>query len=228
MLQFDRVKVVWGSDDMGFKTGTLISARRTCGEFVLPGHKLMAAMSHAAGRPYLLHACGKLTEIMDDLIDDVRIDAKHSFEDTIETVTDVKDTYGRRDRPAGRHRRGFPVPLRRGGRSARASARRSTHACPAAATAWAPATAWPTTSRWTTTWRCWTKGGSSQPAGRSRNQLSFARAGNMKKHLILGVHITNRVKHVPEVQKVLTEFGCSIKTRLGLHEAGRRPARPTA
>ena len=48
----------------------------------------------------------------------------------------------------------------------------------------------------------------------------------MKKHLIFGVHITNRVKHVPEVQKVLTEFGCSIKTRLGLHEATAKVCSP--
>jgi hypothetical protein len=48
----------------------------------------------------------------------------------------------------------------------------------------------------------------------------------MKKHLIFGVHITNRVKRVPEVQKVLTEFGCSIKTRLGLHEAGASVCSP--
>ena len=48
----------------------------------------------------------------------------------------------------------------------------------------------------------------------------------MKKHLILGVHITNRVKHAPEIQKVLTEFGCSIKTRLGLHEAGAKACSP--
>lgn len=38
------------------------------------------------------------------------------------------------------------------------------------------------------------------------------------KHYIVGIHITNRVKHVPSVQNVLTEFGCSIKTRIGLHE----------
>jgi hypothetical protein len=48
----------------------------------------------------------------------------------------------------------------------------------------------------------------------------------MKKHLIVGVHITNRVKHVPDVQKVLTEFGCSIKTRLGLHEANAAVCSP--
>jgi hypothetical protein len=36
-------------------------------------------------------------------------------------------------------------------------------------------------------------------------------------HVILGVHITDRVKHVPSVQAILTQFGCNIKTRLGLH-----------
>jgi len=95
ILEFDRVKIVWGSDDMGFKTGLLVSPDDTR-EFLLPGHKRMAEMSHSAGRPYLLHSCGKLDDIMDDLIDDVGIDAKHSFEDTIESVRQVKHTYGRR------------------------------------------------------------------------------------------------------------------------------------
>ena len=95
MLPFDRVKIVWGSDDMGFKTGLLISPEDTR-EFILPGHKRMAEMSHETGRPYLLHSCGNLVDIMDDLIEDVQIDAKHSFEDTIEDVREVKGTYGRR------------------------------------------------------------------------------------------------------------------------------------
>ena len=95
MLEFDRVKMVWGSDDMGFRSATLISPD-DLREFVLPGHKLMAQMSHEAGRPYLLHSCGNLAEIMDDLIDDVGIDAKHSFEDTFELVTDAKVAYGGR------------------------------------------------------------------------------------------------------------------------------------
>lgn len=41
----------------------------------------------------------------------------------------------------------------------------------------------------------------------------------MDKHVVVGVHITERVKHAGEVQKVFTEFGCQIRTRLGLHEA---------
>jgi hypothetical protein len=39
-----------------------------------------------------------------------------------------------------------------------------------------------------------------------------------KTHLILGVHITDRLKNAVDVQKLLTEYGCNIKTRLGLHE----------
>jgi uroporphyrinogen decarboxylase len=95
ILEFERVKIVWGSDDMGFKTGPLISPR-DLREFVLPGHKKMAAMAHEAGKPYLLHACGNLETIMEDLIEDVRIDAKHSFEDTIEDVRETKRRYGDR------------------------------------------------------------------------------------------------------------------------------------
>jgi len=43
-------------------------------------------------------------------------------------------------------------------------------------------------------------------------------------HIILGVHITDRFKHVAGsggVQALLTEYGCHIKTRLGLHETGK-------
>jgi len=41
----------------------------------------------------------------------------------------------------------------------------------------------------------------------------------MKEKRILGVVITDRQKEAGEVQNVLTKYGCSIKTRLGLHEA---------
>jgi uroporphyrinogen decarboxylase len=95
MLEFDRVRVIWGSDDMGFRSGTLISPD-DLRQFVLPGHRAMSEAAHAAGRPYLLHSCGKLDAIMDDLLDDVQIDALHSFEDNIKTVEETKRKYGRR------------------------------------------------------------------------------------------------------------------------------------
>ena len=40
----------------------------------------------------------------------------------------------------------------------------------------------------------------------------------MAKRIILGVQITDRVKEALEVQSLLTQYGCNIKTRLGLHE----------
>ena len=40
----------------------------------------------------------------------------------------------------------------------------------------------------------------------------------MTKRCVLGLMVTNRVENAPQVQKVLTEFGCNIKSRIGLHE----------
>jgi len=40
----------------------------------------------------------------------------------------------------------------------------------------------------------------------------------MAERIILGVQVTNRVENILDVQKILTEYGCNIKTRLGLHE----------
>ncbi|MEI7634548.1 MAG: uroporphyrinogen decarboxylase family protein [bacterium] len=95
MLEFERVRLIVANDDMGFKTGTLVSPG-DLRELILPAHKLMAQTARAAGRPYVLHSCGNLALIMDDLIDDVRIDAKHSFEDVILPVAEAKRLYGGR------------------------------------------------------------------------------------------------------------------------------------
>ncbi len=40
----------------------------------------------------------------------------------------------------------------------------------------------------------------------------------MAKKCVIGVLVTNRVENAPQVQKILTECGCYIKTRIGLHE----------
>lgn len=40
----------------------------------------------------------------------------------------------------------------------------------------------------------------------------------MAKRIILGVQVSNRVENIPGVQEILTEYGCNIKTRLGLHD----------
>ena len=39
-----------------------------------------------------------------------------------------------------------------------------------------------------------------------------------ERHVILGVHITDRVRHADEVQRVFTAHGARIRMRLGLHD----------
>jgi len=87
-------------DDLGFKTSTFLPPERLR-EWVFPVYRDMAAIAHAHGKPFILHSCGNLAGVYDDLIDFCRIDAKHSFEDTILPVADFKRLYGRRITPLG-------------------------------------------------------------------------------------------------------------------------------
>lgn len=48
----------------------------------------------------------------------------------------------------------------------------------------------------------------------------------MDKQIILGIKISNRMKNVPSLQAILTEFGCNIKTRLGLHDVSDTSCSP--
>ena len=45
-------------------------------------------------------------------------------------------------------------------------------------------------------------------------------------HVVLAVHVTDRLKKVPSVQKVLSEYGDVIRTRLGLHEVSKEFSAP--
>jgi len=95
MASFEKVGALVISDDLGFKTQTLVSPA-DLREFVLPWHKKMAARIHAHGKPCILHSCGQLRAILEDLIEDVKIDAKHSYEDGILPVTEAKREFGGR------------------------------------------------------------------------------------------------------------------------------------
>jgi hypothetical protein len=45
-------------------------------------------------------------------------------------------------------------------------------------------------------------------------------------HVIYGVHVTNRAAQVPNVQGLLSEYGCNIKTRVGLHHVDEKVCSP--
>jgi hypothetical protein len=46
-------------------------------------------------------------------------------------------------------------------------------------------------------------------------------AAQKDSHLILALHVTDRLKKAPLVQKTLSQYGDVIRTRLGLHEVGK-------
>lgn len=46
------------------------------------------------------------------------------------------------------------------------------------------------------------------------------------RHVIFGVHVNDRVQRVPDVQKLLSEYGCYIKTRIGLHHVDENACSP--
>ncbi|PIZ14699.1 uroporphyrinogen-III decarboxylase-like protein [Candidatus Desantisbacteria bacterium CG_4_10_14_0_8_um_filter_48_22] len=82
-------------DDMGYKTSTMF-APDFFRKYVFPWQKKAVEVAHKNKLPFVLHSCGNLAGIMDDLIDDVKIDAKHSWEDIILPVTEAKKIYGKR------------------------------------------------------------------------------------------------------------------------------------
>ena len=46
-------------------------------------------------------------------------------------------------------------------------------------------------------------------------------------HIIIGIHVSDRLKNAVEVQKVFTEYGCNIKTRIGLHDVDANVCSPS-
>jgi uroporphyrinogen decarboxylase len=80
-------------DDLGFKSNTLLKEEdiRT---HIIPQYRNIIEIVHQKGKPFLLHSCGYIFGIMDDLIRIARIDAKHSNEDQIAPFYTWVEKYG--------------------------------------------------------------------------------------------------------------------------------------
>jgi len=88
----DKLIGFFQGDDMGFKTGTLFPPE-AIRKYVLPWHKKLADFAHRNNLLYVLHSCGKTDDLMEGFITDVKIDAKHSFDDGIMPVCEFKKKY---------------------------------------------------------------------------------------------------------------------------------------
>ncbi|MCL2880849.1 MAG: uroporphyrinogen decarboxylase family protein, partial [Treponema sp.] len=92
---FDSVGLVMCNDDWGFKTQTFISPKHLR-EYVIPWHKKFVELAHSRKIPAVLHSCGNLVSVMDDIIDTIGFDGKHSYEDTITPVEEAYEKWHER------------------------------------------------------------------------------------------------------------------------------------
>lgn len=93
LLKFDKVSAIFQGDDFGFNTQTLISPE-DIRKYFLPWHTEFASQIHKSNKLYFLHSCGKIDDIMDDLIYDVKIDGKHSYQDNVLPIEEYKKRWG--------------------------------------------------------------------------------------------------------------------------------------
>ena len=95
LVQIERVGAFVLGDDLGFYSGTMLSPAHIR-HYVFPWHKKIADTVHKRCLPFIFHSCGNVEEVMDDLIEWVNIDAKHSFQDKILPVEEAVARYGAR------------------------------------------------------------------------------------------------------------------------------------
>ena len=92
IVELDKVGGFFQGDDMGFKTSTIVSPE-ILRKLVLPWHKKFTSLAHQYNKMYWLHCCGNVLTLMEDFIENIKIDAFHSFQDAIIPVTEFKRRY---------------------------------------------------------------------------------------------------------------------------------------
>jgi uroporphyrinogen decarboxylase len=90
--RFTSVGALISNDDWGFKTQTMFSPR-DMRKYVFPWHKRIVETAHAAGKPVILHSCGHFQRIIEDVIEDMKFDGRHSYEDSIMPVEEFYESY---------------------------------------------------------------------------------------------------------------------------------------
>lgn len=95
VASMDSVGACVVNDDWGFKTQTMFPPEMM-EQYLFPYIRKIVKVIHASGKPAILHSCGNVKAIMDVIIDDLKLDGKHSFEDGIYPVEDAWDWWSDR------------------------------------------------------------------------------------------------------------------------------------
>lgn len=92
---FESVGAVIVNDDWGFKTQTIFDPDHMR-ELVFPWHRKIVEAVHARHKPAILHSCGNIYGMLEEIINDLGYDAKHSYEDVILPVEEAWLQWGDR------------------------------------------------------------------------------------------------------------------------------------
>ena len=83
-------------DDLGYKSNTLLS-HEDIRKHIIPQYTRIVDLVHQYGRPFLLHSCGKIFAVMEDLID-AGVDIRNPIQPCSKDMNPVnlRDTYRNR------------------------------------------------------------------------------------------------------------------------------------
>jgi uroporphyrinogen decarboxylase len=95
MVDHPGIGAVIVNDDWGFSQGPMLGVDNLR-QYVFPWHRVIVERIHRAGKPAILHSCGNFQQVIDDVIDDLGYDARHSYEDNIIPVEAAYDQWGDR------------------------------------------------------------------------------------------------------------------------------------
>jgi len=94
-VQYDSVGMLMVNDDWGFNTQTFLSPA-DMRKYVFPWHTKIVAAAHKLNKPAVLHSCGNAGQIMEDIIESIKFNGKHSYEDVIMPVEENYKIWGKR------------------------------------------------------------------------------------------------------------------------------------
>jgi uroporphyrinogen decarboxylase len=95
LLEMDRLSAIFQGEDFGYNTQTLLPPD-AIRQYFLPWHGRFARQIHDRRLPYYMHSCGCVDVLMEDLIANVGIDGKHSFQDAVMPAAEAKRRWGKR------------------------------------------------------------------------------------------------------------------------------------
>lgn len=93
--QSDAVGLLVSNDDWGFNTQTMLSPAQMR-KYIFPWHKKIVEIAHKYNKPCVLHSCGYFGDVIEEVIEDMKFDGRHSYEDNIIPVEKAYDQYGDR------------------------------------------------------------------------------------------------------------------------------------